>query len=117
MGAWSLSCSQRKRPLAAVLLGLGFGLMAWVHPFEFVFGMSTLMLLAGTAWLWRPSPERRWNLSLAFLSSLPVGASVTISVTRANTTGRVFELTIRAGKPPAAEVACSAPGSSKPSRC
>jgi hypothetical protein len=71
LGAWSLGASPRRRPAGAVLLGLAFGLMAWAHPFEFVFGMATLLVLTAAVWL-RPSrPERRWNVSLAFAAALP----------------------------------------------
>ncbi|MFI5351020.1 MAG: hypothetical protein ACHQ2Z_15865, partial [Elusimicrobiota bacterium] len=39
IGAWRLAGQKTRRPVLAMLLGLGFGLMAWVHTFEFAFGM------------------------------------------------------------------------------
>ena len=79
LGLWSLACQKSKRPLLAALLGLGFGLMAWVHPFEFVFGMATLLLMTIVS-------ERRENLVPAFLVALPVGAlcsaAISLSVGR-----------------------------------
>ena len=82
VGLWSLFCQTRRRPAASVFLGLGFGLMAWVHPFEFVFGMSTLLVLTASAWLWKSASERRWNLSAAFLTALPVGAACMALISR-----------------------------------
>ncbi len=86
LGLWNLACQKSKRTAYAALLGLGFGLMAWVHPFEFVFGMSTLLVLTSFTWLTRSQSESRWNLAWAFLVALPVGilctAGISLSVSR-----------------------------------
>lgn len=82
LGAWSLCASPRRRPLGAIALGTAAGLMAWVHPFEFVFVMATLMVLAIAVWLLPPSRERRWNMSLAFAAALPVAALCAGTVSR-----------------------------------
>ncbi len=84
VGAWKLSCQAGRKPVAAALLGACFGLMAWVHPFEFAFGMATLMTFTAYAWLPPAEPVRRWNLSVAFAAALAVGlpcaAGVSLSV-------------------------------------
>lgn len=82
LGAWSLSVAPRRKPLSALALGAAFGLMAWVHPFEFVFGMATLMVLSVAVWLLPPSGGRRWNVSLAFAAALPVAALCAGAISR-----------------------------------
>ena len=82
VGAWSLTCQTKRRPVASIFLGLGFGLMAWVHPFEFLFGMSTLMVLTASTWLWETSAERKFNLTSGFIVSLPIGAACMAFISR-----------------------------------
>ena len=50
--------------------------------------------------------------SLFSHTHLPTGVGLTISVTKADTNGRVFLLSIRAGKKPSYRATCLAPGSS-----
>jgi hypothetical protein len=72
LGLWRLAVAERRRPAAAAALGAAFGLMAWVHPFEFVFCMATLLVMTAAVLL-RPTPtERRRNLLVAFLTALPI---------------------------------------------
>jgi hypothetical protein len=73
LGVWRLLCEERKRTLPAMVLGAGVALLAWVHPFEFVFGMATLMVLFFAHWIWPAHAARKWNITAAFLTALPVG--------------------------------------------
>ena len=49
-GAWDLACRSQRSMLRAALLGLGFGAMALVHPYEFTFGLAALSLFAMALW-------------------------------------------------------------------
>ncbi|MCX5787265.1 MAG: hypothetical protein NTX64_01970 [Elusimicrobia bacterium] len=73
VAAWRLSVSGR-RPWAAVMTGLAFGLMRGVHSFEYAAGMATLgFFAAASTWL-KPRREGAANLWLAF------GAAVAVTV-------------------------------------
>lgn len=45
---------------------------------------------------------------------LAVGARITVTITRPGWTGKYYQFTVRAGRPPRVQVACLAPGSSRP---
>lgn len=75
VGAWKLCLRKEKSPAFALLLGLGFGLTAWVHPFELAFSLSTTTALAGACWLWPEGRVRSWNATLAAAVSIVVGFS------------------------------------------
>ncbi|MFA6319210.1 MAG: hypothetical protein WC943_17490, partial [Elusimicrobiota bacterium] len=85
LGAWRLAACRERRPAAALLLGLGFGLMAFVHYFEYAYGMAVLGFFAIGAFLAGLPRPSRWNLSAALGSAL-LGAAGLALLQRAVTT-------------------------------
>lgn len=72
---WRLSFDEARRLPRAALVGLGFVLMRYVHPFEYAFGMASLTGLTVWAWAVRSSGLSRANLTAAFAVAL-AGAGV-----------------------------------------
>lgn len=72
---WRLSFEEARRPARAALVGLGFVLMRYVHPFEYAFGMASLTGVTVWAWAVRSSGLSRANLTTAFAVAL-AGAGV-----------------------------------------
>jgi hypothetical protein len=69
---WLLASQKRLRPFAAAALGLGYGLMTFVHPFESVFGMASVTIFLLAVWLLAAPRETRLNLLTVVLAGLVV---------------------------------------------
>ncbi|MBI4057615.1 MAG: hypothetical protein HY399_08730 [Elusimicrobia bacterium] len=67
---WQFASRPQRYILGSMLLGLGYGFMALVHSYEFVFGMATLTVFLGTAWIFPQAKLCRANLIAIFLSAL-----------------------------------------------
>lgn len=72
---WRLLWTERASIPRFAALGLGYGAMVLVHPFEFLFVMMTLLVLWLAAMARKAPVEQRWNLTVACLASavLPLG--------------------------------------------
>jgi hypothetical protein len=73
VGLWALAKRKEPRTGAAAMLGAGFGLMAFVHPFEFLFGMMTVTIFAALVWRLK-APGRKNVLAAAIAAVLTTGA-------------------------------------------
>lgn len=72
VASWKLLMQERVRPAASALLGVGFGLLFFVHAYTHAFGLATLGTLAAAAWLLRPSAGARANMLTAFFAAVLV---------------------------------------------
>lgn len=76
VGAWRLSQEKRPRLPAAAALGLGVGLLAFVHPFEHAFAGISMAVFAAGLWYFNEKVAAK-NLTLAlFFAGLVTGANL-----------------------------------------
>jgi len=81
VGLWALASRKEPRPAAASALGAGFGLMAFVHPFEFLFGMMTLGFFTAITWQLKPPGAARRNALVAVVAGTIVSAGYFLLMT------------------------------------
>jgi hypothetical protein len=81
-GAYALSLSPSRRTAASFALGAASALLAFGHPFEWVFASGGLICFFALSSLRGLSPEGRWNLGWASLASAVLSASYAAFSTR-----------------------------------